>query len=205
MSDSVRPHRWQPTKLRRPWDSPGKNTGVGCHFLLQCMKVKVKSLSKCPTLRDPMDYSLPGSSIHGIFQARVLEWVAIAFSLSVYTFVLFSGWYYASSFHCVGPSGSSVVKNLPANAGDTENAVSIPGFRGSPEVGNDSHSSILAWKTAWIEEPGGQQSMGLHSWTQLSDWTCVCARAHTHTHTHTHIRLCTSWISPCFIHFKQNI
>ena len=61
-----------------PWDSPGKNTGVGCHFLLQC--VKVKSLSKCPTLRDPMDYSLPGSSVHGIVQARVLEWVAIAFS-----------------------------------------------------------------------------------------------------------------------------
>ena len=60
--------------------SPGKNIGVGCRFLLQCMKVKVKSLSKCPTLRDPMDYSLPGSSIHGIFQATVLEWVAIAFS-----------------------------------------------------------------------------------------------------------------------------
>ena len=80
MSDSVQPHRWQPTRLRRPWDSPGKNTGVGCHFLLQCMKVKVKLLSKCPTLRDPMDYSLPGSSVHGIFQARVLEWVAIAFS-----------------------------------------------------------------------------------------------------------------------------
>ena len=72
MSDSVRPHRWQPTRLRHPWDSPGKNTGVGCHFLLQCMKVKVKSLSKCPTLCDPIDCSLPGSSIHGIFQARVL-------------------------------------------------------------------------------------------------------------------------------------
>ena len=77
----MRPHRWQPTRLCRPWDSPGKNTGVGCHFLLQCMKVKVKSLSKCPTLCDPMDYSLPGSSVHGIFQARVLEWVAIAFSV----------------------------------------------------------------------------------------------------------------------------
>ena len=63
----MRPHRWQPTRLRRPWDSPGKNTGVGCHFLLQCMKVKVKSLSKCPTLRDPMDYSPPGSSVHGIY------------------------------------------------------------------------------------------------------------------------------------------
>ena len=71
-----------PTRLRRPWDSPGKNTGVGCHFLLQCMKVKSESevAQSCGTLHDPMDYSLAGSSIHGIFQARVLEWGAIAFS-----------------------------------------------------------------------------------------------------------------------------
>ena len=82
MSDSVRPHRRQPTRLLRPWDSPGKNTGVGCHFLLQCMKVKSESevTQSCLTLSNPMDYSLPGSSIHGIFQARVLEWGAIAFS-----------------------------------------------------------------------------------------------------------------------------
>ena len=72
----------QPTRLPRPWDSPGKNTGVGCYFLLQCMKVKSESevAQSCLTLGDPMDYSLPGSSIHGIFQARVLEWGAIAFS-----------------------------------------------------------------------------------------------------------------------------
>ena len=64
----------------RPWDSPGKNTGVGCHFLLQCMKVKSESeaAQSCPTPSDPIDCSLPGSSVHGIFQARVLEWVAIA-------------------------------------------------------------------------------------------------------------------------------
>ena len=76
MSDSVRPHRRQPTRLPRPWDSPGKNTGVGCHFLLQCLKVKSERevAQSCLTLSDPMDYSLPGSSIHGIFQARVLEW-----------------------------------------------------------------------------------------------------------------------------------
>ena len=82
MSDSVRPHRRQPTRLPRPWDSPGKNTGVGCHFLLQRMKVKSESevVQSCPTLSDPMDCSLPGSSIHGIFQARILEWGAIAFS-----------------------------------------------------------------------------------------------------------------------------
>ena len=72
----------QPTRRPRPWDSPGKNTGVGCHFLLQCMKVKSESevAQSCPTLRDPMDGSLPGSSVHGIFQARVLEWGAMAFS-----------------------------------------------------------------------------------------------------------------------------
>ena len=82
MPDSVRPYSQQPTRLCCPWDSPGKNTGVGCHFLLQCMKVKSESAiaQSCPTFRDPMDCSPPGSSIHGIFQARVLEWGAIAFS-----------------------------------------------------------------------------------------------------------------------------
>ena len=80
--NSVRPHRWQPTRLPRPWDSLGKNTGVGCHCLLQCMKVKGESevSQSCPTLHDPMDCSLPGSSVHGISQARVLEWGAITFS-----------------------------------------------------------------------------------------------------------------------------
>ena len=79
MSDSVQPHRRQPMRFPRPWDSPGKDTGVDCHFLLQCMKVKSESevTQSCLTLRDPMDCSLPGSSIHGIFQARVLEWGAI--------------------------------------------------------------------------------------------------------------------------------
>ena len=89
MSDSLQPHRRQPTRLPRPWDSPGKNTGVGCHFLLQCMKVKSESevTQSYPTLSDPMDCSLPGSSIHGIFQARVLEWGAIAFSLNALVFI----------------------------------------------------------------------------------------------------------------------
>ena len=82
MSDSVRPQKRQPIRLPYPWDSPGKNTGVGCHFLLQCMKVKSESevAQSCSTLCDPMDCSPLGSSVHGIFQARVLEWVAIAFS-----------------------------------------------------------------------------------------------------------------------------
>ena len=82
VSDSVRPHRRQPTRLPRPWDSPGKNTGVSCHSLLQCVRVKSESevAQSCLTLSDPMDCSLPGSSVHGIFQAKVLEWGAIAFS-----------------------------------------------------------------------------------------------------------------------------
>ena len=91
MFDSVRPQRWQPTRLPRPWDSPGKNTGVGCHFLLQCMKMKSESeiAQLCLTQR-PLDCSPPGSSVHGIFQARILEWGAIAFSIcfpSVHLFV----------------------------------------------------------------------------------------------------------------------
>ena len=80
---TLRPHRQQPTRLPHPWDSPGKNTGMGCHFLLQCMKMKSESevVQSCLTLSDPMDCSLSGFSIHGIFQARVLEWGAIAFSM----------------------------------------------------------------------------------------------------------------------------
>ena len=76
-------HRRQPTRLPHPWDSPGKNTGVGCHLLLQCIKVKSESevAQSCPTLSNPMDCSPPGSSVHGIFQARALEWGATAFSL----------------------------------------------------------------------------------------------------------------------------
>ena len=82
MSDSLRPHGphgLQPTRLLRPWDSPGKNTGVGCHLLLQCMKVKSENevAQSCLTICNPMDCSLPGSSVHGILQARVLEWGAI--------------------------------------------------------------------------------------------------------------------------------
>ena len=79
MSDSVRPHRRLPNRLLCSWDSPGKNSGVGCHFFLQCMKVKSESevAQSCPTLSDPMDCSLPGSFTHGILQARALEWGAM--------------------------------------------------------------------------------------------------------------------------------
>ena len=84
----MRPDRRQSTRLPRPWDSPGKNTGVGCHLLLQCMKLKSESkvVQSCPTPSNSMDCSPPGSSVHGIFQARVLEWGAITFS------VLYTKW-----------------------------------------------------------------------------------------------------------------
>ena len=91
MSDSVRPHRQPPTRLLCLCDSPGKNNGVGCHFLLQCMKLKSERevAQSCPTLSHPTDCSLPGSSVHGIFQARVLEWGAIAFSKILSTQYIF--------------------------------------------------------------------------------------------------------------------
>ena len=106
VSNSVRPHRWQPARLPRPWDSPGKNTGVGCHFLLQCMKVKSESEvpQSCPTLCDPMDCSLPGSSVHGIFQARVLEWV-----LSLVMYIPFFFLYFMT-FMCLKQHWGAVVK-----------------------------------------------------------------------------------------------
>ena len=103
MSNSVRPHRRQPIRLPRPWDSPGKNTGVGCHFLLQCMKEKSESevAQSCLTLSNPMDRSPPGSSVHGIFQARVLEWGAIAFSAT----------------KCINPLKTQQIKNYVSEGG----------------------------------------------------------------------------------------
>ena len=121
MSNSVRPHRGQPTRLPRPWDSPGKNAGVGCHCLLQCVKVKSERevTQSCPTLSDPMDCSPPGSSIHGIFQARVLEWGAIVpgFKFTyVYNHITLVHTYILESCHenllCVNSSKT----NMPVQA-----------------------------------------------------------------------------------------
>ena len=153
MSDSVRPHRRQPIRLHHPWDSPGKNTGAGCHFLLQCMKVKseIEVSQPCLTPSDPMDCSPPVSSIHGIFQARVLESGAIAFSdwTDVYW-----GWIF---FSCL------LVICFYVCVCDLEKAMA-------------PHSSTLAWKSPWTEEPGRLQSMGSqrvgHDWaTSLSLFT----------------------------------
>ena len=108
MSDSVWPHRRQPTRLPHPWDSPGKNTEVGCHFLLQCMKVKSKSevAQSCPTLHDPTDCSPPGSSVHGVFQARVLEWSAIAFSF------VRTPWLWKDVYQCFSINTEAMMKCL---------------------------------------------------------------------------------------------
>ena len=114
MSDSVRPQRRQPTRLPHPWDSPGKNTGVDCHFLLQCMKVKSESevAQSCPTLSDPMDCSLPGSSAHGIFQAGVLEWVP-------YPSRLRSIKKKGGDYNQAGPSGAFLGRPRPHNMSST--------------------------------------------------------------------------------------
>ena len=142
MSDSVRPHRWQPTRLPLPWDSPGKNTGVGRHFLLQYMKMKRESevTQSCPTLRDPMDCSPPGSSVHGIFQARLLELGAIAFSIEKQNCRLVA----------------QRLRRLPAMQ---ETCVRILGQE-DPLEKAETHSSSLAWKIPWTVEPGELQSMG---------------------------------------------
>ena len=184
MSDSVWPRRRQPTRLPHPWDSPGKNTGVGCHFLLQCMKVKSESevAQSCPTLTDPMDCSPPGSSVHGILQARVLEWVAIAFSeiiirwynnvTCVYIYSLLS--FFTKLICCLilvilsmGFPGAPVVKSLSAMQ---ETQVWSLGWEDPLEEGIATHSSILPWRILmdrgawWATVHGVAQS-----WTRRND------------------------------------
>ena len=132
--------------LPRPWDSPGKNTGVGCHFLLQCMKGKSENevSQPCPTLSDPMDCSLPGSSVHGTFQARVLEWGAIAFSD------------YQPRQHIKKQRHYFADKGLFSQG---------YGFSSSHvwmEKEMATHSSVLAWGIPAMWEPGGLLSMGSH-------------------------------------------
>ena len=146
MSDSVRPHRWQPSRLSHPWDSPGKNTGVGCHFLLQGMKVESESevAQSCLTLSDPMDCSLPGSSVHWIFQARVgCHCVIRGCCLQLWKRVLFS---LCSPYFPHKNFLSSIFWQLLTLI--------------ASEKAMAPHSSTLAWKIPWTEEPGRLQSMG---------------------------------------------
>ena len=180
VSDSVWPHRQQPTRLHRPWDSPGKNTGVGCHFLLQCMKVKSESevIQSCRTFRDPMDSSLPGSSIHGIFQARVMEWVAIAFSSFCHSewFIIVKAMVFPVVMYGCDDHGN-LGKTMVTVVMVRHNYLSFILHLGTPqdymEKAMAPHSSTLAWKIPWAEEPGRLQSMGSlrvgHDWaTSLS-------------------------------------
>ena len=176
MSDSVRPHRRQPIGLRCPWDSPGKNTGVGCHFLLQCVKVKSESevIQSCPTLIDPMDCSVPGSSVHGIFQARVLEWGAIAFSRrsSLGADIPKSGTSRACSCHGqilvfqflnssqLVPFSVCVAQTVKRLSTMRETRVRSLGREDPLEKEMAIHSSTIAWKIPWTEETGRLQSMG---------------------------------------------
>ena len=173
MLDSVRPQRRQPTRLPRPWDFPGKNTGVGCHFLLQCMKVKRESevTQSCPTLRDPMDHSLPGSSVHGIFQARVLEWGAIAFSavpniLLLFLYILLSMILYHFLLGNITPIPWCWVR---MKAGGEARDRGWGGWMGSP--------TQWTWIKKTLRDSKGQGSLVccVHgvtkSWSWLSDWT----------------------------------
>ena len=157
----MQPHRRQPTRLPRPWDSPGKNTGVGCHFLLQCMKVKSESevAQSCPPLSDPMDCSRPGSSnplvVPKLFRG-MSKFLTMAYKaphncpfahLALSLISMFKDF----------PSGS-VVKNLPARQ---ETQVRPLGQEDPLEEGMATHSSILAWRIPWTEEPGRLQSKRL--------------------------------------------
>ena len=146
----MRPHRRQPTGLPRPWDSPGKNTGVGCHFPLQCVKVKSESevTQLCLTLSDPMDCSLPGSSVHGIFQARVLEWGAIALV-------------------------AQMVKNPPRVQ---ETQFQSLGWEDPPEKQMATHGVILACRIPWTEKPGGLRLWGHKESDMTNTFTSLLIR-----------------------------
>ena len=153
MSDSVQPQRQQPTRLPRPYDSPGKNTGVGCHFLLQCMKVKSESevTQSCPTPSHPMDCSPPGSSIHGICQARVLEWVAIDLAQNSLELKLPSRSslpFYAKQ-RTLSPKGKKKILSLITPSSqlvqplvDLQNSLPQPFAAGLPSMGSHSRTRL---------------------------------------------------------------
>ena len=181
----MQPQRQQSTRLPRPWDSPGKNTGVGCHFLLQCMKVKSESevTQSCPTLCDPMDCSLPGSSVHGIFQARVLEWGAIAFSnngillLSHFSHVWPSATPWTAAFHAPLSMGFSRQEYLPGILELSKSSLVAQRLKCLPPMW-ETRVRPLGWEDPlekemvtwipWTEKPGRLQSTGSqrvrHNW-----------------------------------------
>ena len=163
MSDPVWPHRQQPTRLPRPWDSQGKNTGVGCHFPLQCVKVKTESevAQSCSTRSDPKDCSLPGSSVHGIFQAGVLGVDKTPIYLINDTSIL--DWPLLLAVPLCSKSSSGEIFLY------SHLLVLLGSANLSEEKEVTTHCSILAWRILWTEEPGGLLSMGSH--TVGHDWS----------------------------------
>ena len=159
----MRPHRWQPTRLPRPWDSPAKNTGVGCHFLLQCMKVKSESevAQSCPTLSDPIDCSLPGSFVHGIFQARVLESGAIAFSTHFFIDVLY--WIQEVSSFLVCRKGFIINKCYSVKCFTAYTEIDHLGF---PPLNNSTWWLLQNYFSYGKQPdfPGKTVSVSLHKW-----------------------------------------
>ena len=190
MSDSVWPHRWQPTRLPRPWDSPGKNPGVGCHFLLQCMKVKSENEvpQSCPTLSDPMDWSLPGSSVHGIFPGKStgmgchcllrsclqLTW-NISEKIFRYRYIITNTYIFIQGF-----PGDSVVKNPLANAGGGS---LIPGSGISPGEGNGN-----SLQYSCLENPmdRGVRRAIVGGVAEESDMTRQLNKNNIYIHSHIH-------------------
>ena len=167
MSNSVRPHRWQPNRLPHPWDSPGKNIGVGCHFLLQCMKVKNESevAQSCLTLSDPIDCSLPGSSIRGIFQARVPEWGTISFSEK-------RGYFFPFIRHAVLRQGGTIATDASVQ-------------KREEWKGDGSHTLKLSWNPArhrwpvpFIQEQGSFPVFLIRSGSYL--WLIVFSASFSH-------------------------
>ena len=123
MSNSVLSHRRQPMRLPCPWDSPGKNIGVGCHFLLQCMKVKSESevAPSCPTLGDPMDCSLPGSSAMGFSRQEYRSGVPL-------------------------PSPSEILAALKTNGNSPQNTVVwIENFKSEPKCTESLFINSFLW------------------------------------------------------------
>ena len=169
MSDSVQPHRRQPIRLPRPWDSPGKKTGVGCHFLLQCMKIKSESevAQSCPTLSDPMDCSLPGSSVHGFSRQeywsgmpspvlsttdfQFLQWVSSAAlclygvwsaeGVSQYSCSILS--FQLIFYTCPSPSGKRLLLYFHAGSCSQEDSLLLSGIRPFLPVLSASRSRSL--------------------------------------------------------------